>query len=310
MATKSIRRVSKDHEPKVYYREITPAIAKAILERNQRLNRSMSERKLFEYAEAMKKPGGWRKHNSQGISVDWDGNLVNGFHRLTACIRSGKPFWTLFIEGVDPDVFLSEDSGTPRSGANVLQIAGEKNYIVLAGGARVMEYFDRGQWPSSTMTGGRPDRLITMDQLLACIERRPVLRKAAQYVKQNERLIGRRFTTSLACAMWALTYGHPKHERFWEELVHGVNSDRDSPARILRQRIDNLHLHGHRISRTKLLGLLTKAWNAYAMGVKVGKLGFSDRTKVFPEPITKLQPAHPIPKLEEAEAENKEPAGK
>lgn len=305
MATKLIRR---HKEPVPFYREITPEEAQAILKKNKRANRSLSERKLYEFAEAMKRPGGWFSHNSQAISVDWDGNLVNGFHRLTACVRANKPFRTLYLEGVDPEVFLTEDSGTARSPANVLQITGEKCYTVLAGGARIMEYFDRGQWASATSLGGRPDRLITAEQLIACVERRPVLRKAAQYVKQNERLIGRRFTTSLACAMWALTYGNPKHDRFWEELVHGVDSAKDSPARMLRQRIDNLRLHGHRLSRTKLLGLLTKAWNAYAMGAKVGKLGFGDRARTFPEPVTKLVPAHPVPReepIQEAKAEEK-----
>lgn len=100
--------------------DVTPEMAKEWLSRNPR-NRHLSESRVATYVSAMNK-GEWLL-NGESITIDANGCLKNGQHRLSAIARYGKPVPTVVVEGVDPSVNLFDRHGK-RSMVDTLRIGG------------------------------------------------------------------------------------------------------------------------------------------------------------------------------------------
>lgn len=111
---------------------ITPKLARDMLEFSQRgavnknnKNRKLSRTKTNKYAEAMKK-GRWCL-TGEPIIISDDGEILNGHHRLKACIEAGVGFISSVTYGVTDDLsFAHIDVGNVRSRAQVLEMAGVK----------------------------------------------------------------------------------------------------------------------------------------------------------------------------------------
>ena len=104
--------------------EITPELAAAWVEKNLKNNRPLSPSRADKLAADITN-GDWIL-NGQAIIFDEDGALVNGQHRLEACIRSGKPITSVAVRGVDRLAFLSIDTGQSRTTAQILAIKGKR----------------------------------------------------------------------------------------------------------------------------------------------------------------------------------------
>jgi hypothetical protein len=127
---KSLTRMfASSHEPKVNIITITPEMASALLELNT-LNRPLSRGRVRMYADQMKR-GQW-KVNGESIKTSCnpltgDVRLLDGQHRLVACVESGVSFETLAVSDLDESVFSVIDRGKARGNHDVLAIAGIKN---------------------------------------------------------------------------------------------------------------------------------------------------------------------------------------
>lgn len=99
---------------------ITPKMAAKLLERNP-YNRNLSARTVEIYAEAMRR-NEWHS-NGESISIDEDGNLINGQHRLAACVKAGVPFCTTLVTGVKKQDSYLFDKGRGRTVRNTIAIA-------------------------------------------------------------------------------------------------------------------------------------------------------------------------------------------
>lgn len=104
--------------------EITPEDAKVLLSKYLR-NRPISGDNIHKYSIQMSE-GKWGL-NGQAIIIDNEGNTCDGWHRLEACIRSGKPFQTVLVENVEHKVWTTIDTGKTRSAGDVFGIDGITN---------------------------------------------------------------------------------------------------------------------------------------------------------------------------------------
>lgn len=82
------------------------------------------------------KRGEW-KLNGQSIDFDWDGNLLNGQHRLEACKQAKVPFTTVVVYGLDPSVYTTYDNGRARTAGQLIGMQGVPNYNIVACAVRV-----------------------------------------------------------------------------------------------------------------------------------------------------------------------------
>jgi hypothetical protein len=100
---------------------ITPEIAANMLKGD---NRPLSIRVVDKYAVDMKEGKFATTH--QGIAIGKNGDLLDGFHRLNAIIKSGVTLQLPVAYDVDNSLFSSIDIGKPRSPYDCLSINGFK----------------------------------------------------------------------------------------------------------------------------------------------------------------------------------------
>lgn len=77
------------------------------------------------YATTMRS-GGWLQ-NGLSIKFDTDGNLIDGIHRLEACVMAGVPFTTIVARNVRADTLHTIDQQRKRSYTGVLEARGIKS---------------------------------------------------------------------------------------------------------------------------------------------------------------------------------------
>ena len=107
---------------------IDPALATRMLEYNTN-NRPASQGKVKQYAADMER-GRW-KETFECIQFSPD-RLIQGQHRLMACVQSGVAFpaWVAF--GADDDTFDVIDTGKTRTSSDIFAINGVKNAVYMA----------------------------------------------------------------------------------------------------------------------------------------------------------------------------------
>lgn len=85
--------------------------------------------------------GNWAL-NGESIKIDQDGRLVDGQHRLTAIIRSGRSVETVVVRGIGNDTVKTVDTGALRTKGDVLKMAGYPQSNSLGALIRAIK-FDR-----------------------------------------------------------------------------------------------------------------------------------------------------------------------
>lgn len=109
---------------------ITPETAAAMLTTNA-MNRPISRAHVERLSGAMQR-GEWEL-NGATIKVASTGRLLDGQHRLTACVESGRPFKTLVVRGLPESAFCTIDQiARSRKISDVLAIetgANMKNVV-------------------------------------------------------------------------------------------------------------------------------------------------------------------------------------
>jgi hypothetical protein len=113
---------------------ITPEIAAWVLETYNIENRPPKPNAIARFSDDMEQEA-WRL-TGDCLKFSNAHKLRDGQNRLRACVRSGKSFSTHVVFGVPDSAFDRMDRGKPRSGGDVLAIAGFSNAGVLAGAVR------------------------------------------------------------------------------------------------------------------------------------------------------------------------------
>ena len=179
--------------PSVRIIEITPEIATALMSENVS-NRPLNRARVRIYTDAMKR-GQW-KLSGESIKRATDPQtgkkrLIDGQHRLQACIESGVPFPTVLVDELDNDVFSVIDRGKTRTVNDVMHIAGVGNFKHVAPAIRLILTLEA-------------DNNIMNSELLQCVTPDDVLK----YVEDN-----------LDSVEWAQTLG-----RSVDKQVGGIRS--------------------------------------------------------------------------------------
>lgn len=123
-------------------RTITPEEAQIILDKCNQRNRHMSHYHVEFLASEMK--NGRFRDNGDAIRFDFNGNLIDGQHRLAAIVKSGVPLVdAIIILGLEPDAIDTIDSGKKRSASDKVHLRGYTRATNLAAAARMrLAYFN------------------------------------------------------------------------------------------------------------------------------------------------------------------------
>lgn len=246
---------------------MTPARATELLKHNTR-NRSVRPRVVQQYARDIE--NGDFSLTGQPIILNCDGTILDGQHRLLACIESGVGFWTLLVENIASETLHNMDTGMRRTFADYLSIDGVKNAKDVASIARLCVLWTPDGLESANRYRSHAELLAFRDRALGAIDR------AAEIVSVNRGVSGLRYKKSVIGALVAnlLHAGCDEDQVAWF-----VSSTRDgtaepgTPTALLYDRLLQTSLkRGVMVSAEQELALTVKAWNATITGTTLRNL--------------------------------------
>lgn len=253
---------------------VTPEIAETWLSANTQ-NRPLKNSTVDSYAADMR-AGRWELNGST-IVFGNDGRLIDGQHRLRACVRAEVPFQTVIVEGVRNGVELTIDGGTKRNSSDHLAFRGEENTAVLAALARTAYCYD---YRKGRMAGVR----VSARDVIEYVENNPRIRESTKIVsgfksKKNSSpsLIGAGTIHFFACSRMGRD---DLAIRFVEGIATGAELREGDPRLAFRNRM----LSREFIGPDRRFWAACATWNAWIAG------GTKDRLFLPTEPVI-LNPA-------------------
>jgi hypothetical protein len=217
-------------------------------------NRPINQQRVMQYARDMR-TGKWHE-NGDTIKFAVGGELIDGQHRLLACIDCGIGFWSLVAYGVKKEAFVTIDRHQARTVGQVLHLStGISNYGHLAGALSWLYRFRDGI--VLPLTSARP----TSGELAELFAEHPGMAESVKVaVSTNTRF---RFGSVGAMAMCHYTFSRQDAtlcEAFFDALAVGAGLREIDPVFRLRERI--IASQAKRLPVYDLIALTFKAWNA------------------------------------------------
>jgi hypothetical protein len=272
--------------------EITPADAHLLIE-NQGTNRRLAAYRINRLV--AKILAGKYAPNGESIVLTGEGRLLDGQHRLRACITAGKAIISFVVflpRAVDSQaMFDTIDVGVPRSASDRIYIDGcTSNEKQTAAVIRTLMQWERyghiGHKGGDKGVGGRisTDQHIDGETIRRYWEKnkKPVT-DAVNAVKMYESLLRGWAPASLVGFVYAraAVYSQTKADAFLHGLATGENLEMDSPVMALRRRLQREAVNRERLANDATAALMVKAWNQFASG-KGGQLSWDRTRESFP----------------------------
>lgn len=267
-----------DMEPLISVETITPDIAREMLEKNIN-NRNLRKARVQQYAVDMAE-GRWQV---TGEAIKFNGSaLIDGQHRLAACVKAEASFRTLVVRQLPEGVNDVLDQGMPRSIADVLHWHGGKSGTQVAAAARALLVLKSGHPPvaGSQVSGYGITRQVITDFALANHER---LSEMINFSRRND--FGANHT---AVAVFLFLVGDLLDDETPEEFIattaSGAQLNEGDPRLALRNWMVK---SGGALRRSTTLpdhlAVVIRAWGAYVEGRKVKMIRSWIRSQPFPE---------------------------
>lgn len=240
---------------------VTPKLAQEWLVLRNRKNRSIYDSVVDKYAHDMEQ-GLW-KFTGDPIQFDTEGYLLNGQHRLSAIVKSGKTHEIWIWEGLDPTAQDAMDSGRVRLTGQQLSMDGIHHGNSVSAIVRILL-----KWESEDLMGRIPPSTGMVKQF---IERNPDLcAEATSWAVRVARnvAIGRGPLGAFIYRALKLAEDYPEYikkeevEDFLEKLRSGANLDSNDPILILRTTSARYRMNHVRRTPARDLFNLVRTWNA------------------------------------------------
>src|SRR6187455_191488 len=217
---------------------VTPQVALDWLCRN-RANRRVTIATLRKYAKNMQE-GRWRR-TGQSIVFDRQGKLLEGQHRLLACLFSGATFSTYVVTDAadDVDIFAYIDNGKPRSASDALYTSGSNGCSQpLAAAVKIAVRYEAGGFKVGSMPRmPELEPYEVMDYIARHDGMVDAAHKLVSNFKKGMKVIGHAgIATFFACQVIE-RYGINELDRFMSPLGSGAHLAEDSPILALRDRL-------------------------------------------------------------------------
>lgn len=254
---------------------ITEPLALEFQKRNKR-NRRQADATVLGLADMIDR-GEWI-YNADPIAFDWNGELLNGQHRLAAIILAGKPVEAAVVWGLDPRAFVSFDSHKIRSQGDCLGLIGEGNLGVLSPALTWIWKILRGK----VLAGNRPSRT----QAIAMPDTHPGIRESVALARTDKSHV---LAASMIAALHYLTgtVDKARADEFFALLTTGIGLSRESVVWQLRERAMRNRIAKRKLNQKQLLAISIKAWNAFFADKPVGTLRWTNRGDT-PEEFPKI----------------------
>jgi hypothetical protein len=237
---------------------ITPEKAAELLANNP-TNRPIRGNHVAKIARDMKS-GDWQV-NGDAIRLNGSGELIDGQHRLSACIRSGVPFETLVITGLPVSVRSTIDDGATRKHGDRLAMNGHKYGSILSAASKMLIFIANG-------TGLVQVSTSEMDRAL---EKNPGLEASIAKVGASK-AFGSKGTIAAFHYITSEIYGENLADEWLDVWCSGIPAYDGDPVHLLRERLMRLRMSHHTINRVELFKLWTRCIEAFVIRQPLSKL--------------------------------------
>ena len=199
---------------------ITPEMAKKWLEKNNLSNRNLSDSRVDAMVSDIKS-GNWHLTH-QGIAFDNDGNLLDGQHRLMACVKSGIPIESMITLGMTKDACVAIDNTRPRS---VIDHARQMGISLTQSHAAIALIMENG--PEQQMHLSTAQRLALIEKYAGAIE---------FAIHISRRAVGFQSPCKAVIARASYTQDREKLKRFMDVYISVIAKDpTESSPIVLRK---------------------------------------------------------------------------
>tara|TARA_B100001094_G_C18179888_1_gene800254 strand:+ start:996 stop:1823 length:828 start_codon:yes stop_codon:yes gene_type:complete len=261
---------------------ITPAIATQYLKLN-RHNRKLSNRTAERLEQAMKDLN-WKTNGETikfGTGLEGKEILLDGQHRLTACVTANVPFSTYVIRGLDPDVFDTIDSGKKRNLADVYSTMGCKSTTMLACSIVLVDRYTIGKLAHHNSSDYPNEVAQTLIDLY------PEIITSVNLIE--------RLKKTLPLAPGAVAAAHyifaqidvEEADAFAVKLSKGIGLTEHCPIRHFREQMIKDRARKNPWTRFELLGTIIKVWNHVRFARSMTRSATRWTPDTAPQPVAK-----------------------
>lgn len=261
---------------------MTPGWAAELLEKNES-NRPLSAANVKRYAKAMV-DGSWAL-NGEAIILDQYGNLLNGQHRLHACVESEKDFPTMLMRGVDRETaFATMDTGKKRTPADVLAMLGSIDHQATSTAIRnIVKYLKIIHDVPGAKAKPEPSEVATF------FTEHPLIEKAAEVSGGVGAKLKQVVAPHVAVAViyLAMDKGHEEEvlKNFFSQLRDGTGLSSGDPIHTLRERLMRESREKRRSAAFERIIMTIRAFNAHIEGKQLRHMVASRDGAKLPEVI-------------------------
>jgi hypothetical protein len=239
---------------------ITPEKAKQWLEMNIEGNRTLRKQTVDQYAMHMRN----NEWPLTGQPIIFNGDqLIDGQHRLHACVKAGVPFQSLVVRNVHPEAFQYLDRGLKRLMSDALKFRNHRNVKRLASAVRLV-LFCENQFSDVSQV----ERQLTQQQIIDEIESNLDVYQAASSIGDKAKDNG--FLQSATSAMYVLLakqFGQSVANEFMIPAIEGTNLQKNDPRLSLRRFTTKDKPNG-----VEQLSAWIKTFNAWGSGKSLQKI--------------------------------------
>lgn len=240
-------------------RQLQPEEAAFLLENRNPHNRGLRKRDAANQSRDVES-GNWQI-NGETLKFDWEGNTLDGQHRMEACRRADTPIITLVVTGLSPEVQPTVDTGIRRTNGDRFGLAGEINPNELAATVRRVWAWERGDRNFASNFAPTPHE---MSELL---EEKPELRDATSLAIEVYREFNAIPKSVLSSTYYVLaSIDRQAADVFFNKLKTGAGMHIGHPVLTLRNRaIKSSGANDHRRIRSfgQWVDYVFRAWNAF-----------------------------------------------
>jgi hypothetical protein len=260
--------------------EITPAKAQMLLAAMP------AQRPLYrhnvERFRILLRSGRFRKTH-QGIAFNIRGDLMDGQHRLAACVETDIPIVVRVFFNEPSDNFAYIDRGRPRTLSDDLttrtHTGGGSEGAILQAAIRIIWHLESNRSPWQT---GGAEAAPPLAEAEAILTRRRHLLEASRFAMTHSR---RGLPASALAAFYALFLeaDAAKADAFITQIVKGENLQEGDPAYACRLYLERLRDGKRTAARAGLMIALVRCWNSFHAGRRLQRVDTKTPGDVFPK---------------------------
>lgn len=253
--------------------EMTPDWANKLLMKRSPTERRLDMKHMENLARLMKNEM-W-EINGKTICIDMNGMLLDGQHRLAACMRANTSFWTFIVYNLSAETHHTIDTAQRlRSVTQILHSRGEHYPGPLSAALRSLLKYERG-W-SMHVTGTWV--YMAPAELQDALGRHPDIRSSVAWAYNELRWL--RGHTGICAALHYLTTKSDvnKARSFWGGFGYGISEDGADPVAQLRNRLlEEQAKRGMKVPPEMIYRWLILTWNTWKAGRKPKHLKLAPR---------------------------------